>query len=497
MAALHKALLAGIHAKIGEPFKRLDPTRPDFDSWRREYRRGHEEERARALAEVDGLFAGFRFLEKIETKQDLNSTFSHADTASAASHPDEPLGRSHVSSPEALHNSSIDHEGAHDASSPQPLHKSSSASTPSGLADTSLPASLIEEPGRSHWALLKTVKEASDAHHQEFQGVECEAGTAPLVLRLKQQFDTPKKLRERAGQVHRDILSRDDAEPTTLGDVFAFSFLSYVVCRQLVQRGRLVEANILCGLRHWLDAIVDLEERAAFAWLARKLWPQQAHYLSPSEPPDAPPEHYMLNASSTFMPRLVRLSPDLSAGNDQDSNGYHPFQYQPQTVDPAALHGTNVHLPHTDHFSPHTLGIFDPKPSDSLFADFVYLDSGPVSVGYEGLDPAAGHQESLQNTVIFAVLQRFIKELGDLPYLLSGRGMTVCDPRSGLGQGKFSKAIAAGFFHPRARTSCPRSFRALLSITKRWVDLGYLRSTGAVETCLIDLGRVSTKPFLQ
>ncbi len=102
---------------------------------------------------------------------------------------------------------------------------------------------------------------------------------------------------------------------------------------------------------------------------------------------------------------------------------------------------------------------------------------------------------NLRNTVTFLAVFAFAKDAGDSLYRLSGSGMTALRRNAGsvtaIERSKAERKLRREFFDPLKRAGVDDfRFLALLSVAKKFVVLGLLRTEEEVQDYLITVSKV-------
>jgi hypothetical protein len=103
---------------------------------------------------------------------------------------------------------------------------------------------------------------------------------------------------------------------------------------------------------------------------------------------------------------------------------------------------------------------------------------------------------NLRNTVVFLAVYAYAKDTGDSLYLLSGSGRTAAHGRTGSAcaseRSKAERRLRKYFFEPLKRTGADDArFLALLSVAKKFVVLGLLRTEDEVQDYLLAVSKVT------
>ena len=501
-----------------------------------------QERRKRALAEIDGIMAGFNFLGKIERYGAPNSggpDFTQSDG--------DPHGFGQRQD-----------GGDHKHNQPTPPPKT--AALPVWRPPPSTAHSRLDE--RSHnapndktpkpkspaqptraddkaWRGLWSLKAGMESEFQRFN--EVAAQSTPSTLRqLHAQFPNSKALADRGILVYRDVL--EGPLPDTLTDVFAFASVSHAVSEILVGRKRMQEAHVLTGLTRWRDCIQNAEERDLFDVLALKMWPRSCAswlqrewssepapfpgYQSPLDPEDESgsselraraasadttcfPANSLDPGQSRMLPAdLEQYVIDVTTLTEQEFN----FSLLRDLVsDSADMDSIELcfdhHQPNPDFSPPPTLTPTAAHPPAPATPPVPSQTPSPVqSPGLSSTSQAMYEFRitdkvfdcplmNLRNTGTFLAVFAFAKDAGDCLYRLSGSGMTALRRSTGsvtaIERSKAERKLRREFFDPLKRAGADDScFLALLSVAKRFVVLGLLRTEEEVQDYLITVSKV-------
>ncbi|KAG7060474.1 fructose-bisphosphate aldolase class-II [Colletotrichum scovillei] len=202
---------------------------------------GGSARRQRALAEVDGMFAGLTYLNKVgDSQEDIryDSTFP---------------GFSWTLEESILHSDITD------------------------LDLEELGAKCAKEEIRTNeirraWSGLRDLRKGLEQQHYQLRGVAFEEENSTKIQELLlNNYTSPRRMGEIGILAYRDVL--DFVVPDTLAEVVAFASVSYVISNLLLQRGRIAETDVLSGLQRWGGCISNEMDRHTFALLASKMWP--------------------------------------------------------------------------------------------------------------------------------------------------------------------------------------------------------------------------------
>ncbi|KAI8719786.1 hypothetical protein NCS52_00760600 [Fusarium sp. LHS14.1] len=190
---------------------------------------------SRALGEIDGLFAGMKYLDETETSPpDINE---HGDDASELDDLSLELG---------------------------------------AMSANALIQPIPESADEIAWSSIRDVRSGMQCHWRHFVKLS-QSLNIPIINGLRETYEDAQGLREAGVFAFRNTLT--GPAPNNLVKVFAFCSLSYVVSNLLHARGKLEKKEILAGIILWLNALKIPEEREAFQTLAQKLWPESQKHL--------------------------------------------------------------------------------------------------------------------------------------------------------------------------------------------------------------------------
>ncbi|KAM5355110.1 hypothetical protein ACJ41O_001756 [Fusarium nematophilum] len=469
----------------------------------------------KALAEVDGLFAGLKYIDETEPVQPHSFC--------------QPLNLRHFGTADGF-------QPATDGLSLELEVLSAAASQNGHLhSDPSLQ--------RIDWSSIRHVRDGMESLWQSFVGVS-RSLDLPVINNIRTTYQDAKGFREAGVFAFRNTLT--GPTPNDLTKIFAFCSLSYVVSQLLHTRGRLEEQDILAGVSIWLNALENREERQAFNILAERLWPEARNHLyflqlgrhGQSQNAAAP-----WAAWNYAPPSLAHgsLPPNFAAAVSSPAwSGYDAASQVPpfagfdlQNPDSLLLNTfareassdltyglTNetsdlaMHWPNCRHIPASSV---PPPPWNSSNQQGQSSDPNtdlPQSVGGRGptqqtttsnslpappTSHSQGDSEGLRDTKMFTALYLFFQENGDLLYILSGRGMTSKGLRSCLAWNQErlgdKKRIYRLYMEPLISEMHTKDApcRGIVSAADAFVELGYLQSIEDVKTYLMAVGEVSQR----
>ncbi|KAF4447174.1 hypothetical protein FALBO_16982 [Fusarium albosuccineum] len=478
----------------------------------------------KALAEVDGLFAGLRYLDETEPAPQTSG------------HPND-----HLKTSDSLE---LELEALSSASS----SSASSANEAAGAQQCDPKA--VPSAHEIAWSSIRNVRDGMQILWKHFVDESLRLDS-PIVHNLRAAYRDATGLREAGVFAFRNTLT--GPPPNDLTKVFAFCSLSYVVSRLLHTSGRLKQKDVLAGVRLWLDALETKEEREAFKILAQNLWPEARNHLHFH---DLGIDQRCENMAATlrrsnYIPGQVSsncLSP-CSASLQPESwiNCETPAQEpriqdlteqdfvlpltEPATLDDSLLNtfASDESMVHacnlmnmaydTMHFS---LGLDPPAnpwittPPQFWYdsGEFVHANpdltehvsmentTGPASMDPDlSLEPSADttthadRLEKLKDTMVLTAVLRYFEESGAFLYVLSGRGMLSNDLRSCLAWNQErsgeKRRIQLEYLHRLAaeRHTKDAPSRGIVSVADKFVEVGYLQTIEDVQDYMTTIGR--------
>ncbi|KAI7771696.1 hypothetical protein LZL87_005972 [Fusarium oxysporum] len=484
----------------------------------------------RALAEVDGLFAGFTHLDETEPES----------RTSRSSHRPDDLALEL----DSLCNTSP----ANSATDSQP--------------DFTHPSDQARE---NAWASIRTVREGMQILWEHFIDVSHDVNL-PTINNIRAEYHDAKGLRQAGVFAFRNTLT--GPAPNDLVKIFAFCSLSYVVSRILYSRGRLAEGDILAGIRLWLNALENEDERKAFEVLAERLWPEARNHLHfinldlgeqsqklagslrRGETPFSVP-----SPQSYPVPPLANLGPQTSSVYEQPVPAYsfelgssHNLAIAPGlgTMDPVLLNilAADISPAYVQNLTDRTYDEFNfslalsgthariPEPDPSLWHGF---DPGPVQPpdldvrAMGGITPWSAIPQSnagspiatgsshdshngslsstpiddilatLQKTSVFTAVLEYIREHGAFWFKLAGCGLVSKDLRSCLAWSqerlRKKKQIETYYIQPLSSEKYTRNLpaRGIVSVVEAFFDQGLLQSVEDIKSYMERVA--SASPF--
>ncbi|RKL28960.1 hypothetical protein BFJ72_g12184 [Fusarium proliferatum] len=474
----------------------------------------------RALAEVDGLFAGFTHLDETEPESRHSRPNSGLDDL-------------------ALELDSL-------------CNTSPTNSTPDSQPDSTDPRN---QARKNAWASIRTVREGMQILWEHFVDVSHDVNL-PAINNIRAEYHDSKGLRQAGVFAFRNTLT--GPAPNDLVKIFAFCSLSYVVSRLLYSRGRLAEGDILAGIRLWLNALEDEDERKALEVLARRLWPEARNHLhfidlnlgeqsrklatslQRAETPFSAPstQTYPVLPLTSLGPQTQPLYEQPAPAYSYELGNSHDLAIAPSigTIDPVLLnilaadispayvHNLTDRTYHELNFSlalPETHSQV-PGPGPNLWHGF---DPGPVQPPHldvgamEGITPWSAIPQcnigspiastssnesysqspsstntsndiitSLQGTSVFTSVLEYIREHGAFWFKLAGCGLVSKDLRSCLAwsqeRSRKRKQIEASYIQPLSSEKYTRDLpaRGIVSVVEAFFDQGLLQSIEDIKS---------------
>lgn len=516
------------------PPLRLDRLSEKY-SWARGTARGTEASRERyqtdlrqAFSEIDGLLAGFTYLDKMDPSQQVaDSSFPSPlamDEPLAATEPEPILGTDQY----PMDITDIDLSEGEDHGTVPPCSASSSDAH--------------RQPMAAQWDAIRDLRKETEFHHQRFQRMEL-LSNDPILAQLREAYKDSKSVRITGILIFKDVL--DGFKPTKLKDIFAFASLSYAVSKLLFKSRRIDEMEIFAGIKAWRDSISDTGEREAFNKLARHLWPEAKNHLHfipiPQRTPRSDtlwpwqPSSYQSMASDPMnRPGDIFPGPPLSHGGPVKNDMLDPtwalevlhdinhisFEFADHVVDLTALTKDAWDLskfrdfnPAASHHQPSSHGIPAVFAGQEGESQPCHRDWHLPQTEYPDLlrENGQGKAEQmptqidaetiqLRDTFVFVVVVAFIIEIKDLLHILRGNGLVSKSEKLYKAQiaeqKRFYKSAKEDFFEPRAssRPMPYRTYTALLSVAKLFTQEAYLKSISEVKHYLMTVAVVRKIP---
>jgi len=483
----------------------------------------------RAVAEIDGMFAGLKYLDKMQ-KSTIDPLVD--DDFGPPSSFDEDWS---WPGPEDLFPSDTEH----------PLFIRELALFGQDAADSIRPDGAGTDPEQpvpptqpaidkeKAWEGLLVLRISMRGEFRHFQQAVSKSTSVPLHD-LKLCFASSTSLIDRGILVCRDVLA--GMVPGTLSEIFAFACLSHAISRILVRRKRMLPNQVLLGLPRWRDCIFDSQEREAFDTLASEMWPSS--FCSPakgdgSDLPGYPVGGATLNTNvpeiqddaSQFLQWPARvISDEMRYGFQPDRDvlpwttltgsefGFHRLQVLEEGTDSHRYAVPQGIDPRDPRFCEPELSIpgysfcrYSPPIGSAYLSPNIGIassipDAPPSSRGLYNFQIDERVSEctafNLRNTVGFLAVSAFITETGEKFYRLSASGMTVTQGGTGSAfaerRSKAERKLRSEFLGPLKRAGAKDvRFLALLSVAKAFVVLGHLRTEEEVQKYMLQVSEVT------
>ncbi|RYP81162.1 hypothetical protein DL769_002110 [Monosporascus sp. CRB-8-3] len=495
----------------------LDKFREKY-SWARGATRGTESSKEQyskdlknAFAEIDGLMAGFKYLDEMEP----NPRTEESSPASPSDDSPVPATEVHRQQscqeyPREIDDLDMPHDGR------QAIDEDDQRPTPEVRPD--------RQPMAAQWAAIRSLKEETEYHHRRFQTMPS-LSDDPILAQLRKDFSHAKSIRKTGIIIFRDVL--DGYRPTKLKEIFAFASLSYAVSQLLFKTGRIDKFQILSGVKTWRDSISDDREKEAFNKLAHDLWPESKDHLHFIPVPQTNPEN------RSCLSIQVDYENSTTPFMNQASNATFDYPWDEQITSFEELGGTSSSL----GFLGQALELTDYTHQVFDFSQLQKIDNATgcqTAATYDGASlptTSAGNSSSgcpdphppvtdlpsvvrspfesakvqpdsevvqLRDTCVFLVISAFISENQDLLHILSGRGLISKPDKLYQAEKEDQKMIYKSaqeqFFEPRRRSNPQpsRAFPALLSTAKIFTREAYLRTIPEVKHYLLTVAVVRT-----
>ncbi|KAF4445666.1 hypothetical protein F53441_10615 [Fusarium austroafricanum] len=460
----------------------------------------------RTLAEVDGLFAGFIYLDEAEPIQHKNPRGGYQ------------------------HHLALELNDLYNSCNAAPIYGYNTS-------DPAQTFTISNEIGAREvaWSSIRTVREGIQVLWDHFDYVS-RSLKMPAINNIHASYQGPEGLRQAGLFALRNILA--GPIPKDLARVFAFCSLSYVVSRLLYTRGKLLEGDILAGVREWSGALEKEDERAAFETLVRRLWPEAQSHLHAMNRNLDPPQQAAgtLQGSSFSAPYVYYENPaspfvdiGLQPGASLDQQAHSSFSYQgnqrsfslPLEADNRDLVSLDLDIEASDMptlYAQNLAGLADsicdfsrstsvpPMPDTRPWSDSGSIHSlnfdtmnsmdFPAQTNTHNPPTANPHYEpddrlllgpttntdNLQNSSVFTAMLEYLRESCHFWFELAGRGLVSrdhqscdswCHDRSGQKKQLQTLYIQRLLSKKPARDSASRG---IVSIVDKFVEWGFLQS---------------------
>lgn len=340
-----------------------------------------------------------------------------------------------------------------------------------------------EKPCRARdmaWSSIRVIRNEMETLWSQFVNVAANLENVS-VNRILADYQDAKGLRQTGAVALRNIFS--GPVPNDLRKVFAFCCLSYVVSHLLHARSMLAKGDILAGVRQWLYSLERDDERKAFKLLVQHLWPEAQHHLQsmdsvhpfqsgtidlslidfqPTGMPQTNIQHFTYPQQNSEFPLDLSDTPSFVLG----SQSHYWQSYGPRPSCPFISSWTPMHLPATYDAS---------RPSQ--------YDFDPCSIPSN--DPETSSH--LQRTSVFKAVMQYVQENAEFWCNIAGRGLVSRDFRECLAwsQERLSRKmeIQRSFIHPLLLEKAKRDLvsRGIITIIEAFVERGLLQKRQEIE----------------
>lgn len=300
------------------------------------------------------------------------------------------------------------------------------------------------------WSSILEVRAGMEEIWQRL-GETLERSSSPQILAVQMLFQNFRDFCDAGVLSIRATLT--GAIPNQLREVFALTSMAFVVSDLLRKTGQLSSNDIWKDIRTWRNAIVNLHEQNTFHLVVEILWPVAgAHF-------------YTLSATYSD-PYLDQLS-TYEFNQNNDLNGSSWWLQGPI------------------------------RSNEEPFFGELTFNSAANLQAYHASQEASMPPTSLRDTDAFRAIQMYCSHMGELPYLLSGNGMTAKDVESSsafiIENSQTRDRMNRVLLEPlQSRSgSTNRYFQALLSAVESFVERGCLQSIGEAGNFMFTVGKVS------
>ncbi|RGP75156.1 hypothetical protein FLONG3_5840 [Fusarium longipes] len=351
------------------------------------------------------------------------------------------------------------------------------------------------------WSSIRAVRHGIEALWEHFIVVAAELDNV-AIKSIIDDYKDAKGLRQTGVIALRNISS--GPVPDDLCKIFAFCCLSYVVSHLLYARGRLSEVDILAGIHLWFHALGRDDEREAFRLLVQVLWPEARGRLD--FPINEYPEDARIANGSThpfqsenISSWLINSQPADIPSTDVQSLTYleQDFDLSLDLPDPSITHPE----PPSAHWHDFSTSLPCPMDIDTNSIDDQQTNipwaSAQLPAADDPLDPFSYHEppsrsvsimradldrsSELQQTSLYRAVIQYIEEDFGFWYNLSGRGIVSKDFRDCLAwsQERLSRKIdiQTSFIQPLSseRDNRDSVSNGMVAIVEAFVERGLLQ----------------------
>ncbi|KAM0297259.1 hypothetical protein ACHAPM_009792 [Fusarium culmorum] len=329
------------------------------------------------------------------------------------------------------------------------------------------------------WSSIRAIRNGTDVLWGQFFNAAANLENA-AVNRILADYQDAKGLRQTGAVALRNIFS--GPVPNDLRKIFAFCCLSYVSSHLLCARNMLAQSDILAGVRQWLYALEREDEREAFKLLVLHLWPEVQHHLQYTDSVHS-------FQPGTIDPSLINIQPTVMSPINIQNPAY-PQQDPEFSLD--LLDIPNLDLGSQSH---HLQG-YDRRPSCPFIRSWTPMQlpydasrQSPYDVDPPFSIPSNDPETSnhLQQTSVFRAVLQYVQENADFWYNIAGRGLVSRDFRECLAwsQERLSRKmeIQRSFIHPLLLEKAKHDLvsRGIITIIEAFVERGLLQKRQEIE----------------
>ncbi|KAJ4146223.1 hypothetical protein NW754_001687 [Fusarium falciforme] len=436
---------------------------------------------SRALGEIDGLFAGMKYLDATE-----------------------PL----------------------DATPPPSVEPDELALELDALCKAAASRQPRQPPQEIAWSSVRDVREGMQCLWRHFVKVS-QGLNMPIINSLRETYKDSRGLRTAGVFAFRNTLT--GPTPNDLEKVFAFCSLSYVVSSLLHARGRLKKTEILDGILIWLNALETPQEREAFRGLAYWLWPE-AHdkmnfidlldYMELEGPHQPQPFQKSQFASPGFIPTNtsteekaqdhVQIIANATEGEwsslmmmshafnipDPGQSLYFGHCFDPgQSLDQSVNTSDSQNIDYSQSSDPNYNIFDDPMLGGTAVIPSNVTQQPATSSAPNNTSSCSDKPWGLRDTPVFTVVLKYCQENGSFWFGLSGWGAISKDiqlfvkwteERAKEGERIYDQYLTQ-LVSEKDTKDVPS--RGIVSVVEAFVEIGYLQSTSEVKDYMIRIAK--------
>lgn len=427
------------------------------------------------IAKIDGLFIGL----KLVNEMDGSSINPHAGSFTSHSH--------NIKNPEVPISLST---------------KRGTVTSSNGAESVPLDQQLSQNPSPPNydWSSIIKVREGMKEVWRCLQGT-FEGSPAPQIRAVQMLYQNFSDFCDAGALSIRATLT--GAIPNQLKQVFALTSMAFVILDLLPKTSQSPGNDIWKDICTWRNAIVNLDEQNTFHLVVEILWPvASAHLCTLPAHNDSPalriplqfrPSDFTRPSSSTaLLPNYMGSQCSSVLVNSSDISSHTPLSSYPSTYSDPYLHQQS-----TDEVDQN----YDLNGPFSWLQGPICSNGGPFpstanDQAYHASQEASMSPTSLRDTDAFRAIEMYCSHMGELPYLLSGKGMTVkvaesCSAfviENSQTRDQMSRVLLERLQSRSGSTNC--YFRALLSAVESFVERGCLRSVGEAGNFMFTVGKV-------